>query len=46
MTTVADPIDTYLDELERSVDLPAPERAAVREEIESHLRDKRSSLIA
>lgn len=46
MTTVADPIDTYLDELERSVDLPAPERAAVREEIESHLRDERSSLIA
>jgi hypothetical protein len=43
--TVADPIDSYLDELERSLNLPSAERAAIREEIASHLHDERSSLI-
>jgi hypothetical protein len=42
---VADPIGGYLDELDRSLSLPAAERAAIREEIESHLHEERSSLI-
>ena len=42
---MADPIDSYLDELDRSLSLPAAERAAIREEIESHLHEERSSLI-
>ena len=43
---MADPIDTYLAELERSLELPATDRVAIREEIESHLQEERSSLIA
>jgi hypothetical protein len=42
---VADPIDVYLDQLERGLDLPGAERAAVREEIEAHLQDERAGLI-
>jgi hypothetical protein len=45
-TTVAEPIDAYLDQLERGLDLPTAERAAVREEIGSHLIDEQASLIA
>jgi hypothetical protein len=46
VTTVGDRIEAYLDELARSLELPSAERAAVREEIESHLQEERSSLIA
>lgn len=43
---MADPIDAYLDELERGLDLPVDERAAVREEIGAHLLEERWNLIA
>jgi hypothetical protein len=43
---VADPIGAYLDQLARSLELPANDRAAIREEIEVHLQEEQSSLIA
>ncbi|MBI3748905.1 MAG: hypothetical protein HY262_08680 [Chloroflexi bacterium] len=38
-------IDEYLDELEAALDLPAFERADVRDEIAAHLRDARAEAI-
>src|ERR1700690_4215522 len=43
---MAEPIDAYLDQLDRGLDLPTAERAAVREEIESHLFEAQAGLIA
>ena len=43
---MAESFDTYLDELERGLGLPTAERAAVREEIGSHLLEEQARLVA